>query len=95
MGREVRPWCFLCNAGVCAASVRYTGDIGACLDIAARPETIQGNIRDMSLKEVWEKRFEIFRTDYRKVGKCAECKDYAFCAGDSFHSWDFLVQQTE
>lgn len=87
--REVRPWYFLCNAGIYTASIRYNGDIGACLDIPARPETIQGNIRERSLKDVWENRFEIFRTDYRKVGKCADCEDYVFCAGDSFHSWDF------
>ncbi len=87
--REVRPWYFLCNAGVYCASVMYNGDIGACLDIERRPELVQGNIRRDSFRDVWEKGFQIYRSDYRKVGKCAECEDYRFCGGDSFHTWNF------
>ena len=89
MERELRKWYFLCNAGVYTASVMYNGDIGACLDVERRPETIQGNIRKQRFKDVWEKEFEIFRTDYRKAGICADCPDYQYCAGDSFHTWDF------
>lgn len=87
--REVRPWYFLCNAGVYTASIMNNGNIGACLDIERRPEVIFGNIRKDSLKEVWEKGFEIFRTDFRKTGQCKKCKQYRFCRGDSFHTWDF------
>lgn len=87
--REVRPWYFLCNAGVYTASVMHNGDIGACLDIERRPELVQGNIRKDSLKKVWDEKFTIYRTDYRKCGKCADCKEYRFCAGDSFHTWNF------
>ena len=87
--REVRPWYFLCNAGVYTAGILNNGDITACLDIERRPELIQGNIRRDSLKDVWENGFEIYRTDYRKKGQCAKCKNYAFCRGDSFHTWDF------
>lgn len=87
--REVREWYFLCNAGVYTASIMYNGDIGACLDIERRPELIQGNIRRDDFGEVWNNRFEIFRSDFRKQGKCKDCKDYLYCAGDSFHTWDF------
>lgn len=87
--RESRKWYFLCNAGVYTASVMYNGDVGACLDIERRPETIQGNIRESRFSDIWKNRFEIFRTDYRKCGPCADCKDYDFCVGDSFHTWDF------
>lgn len=87
--KESRPWYFLCNAGVYTASVMYNGDVTACLDIERRPELIQGNIRKTSLKSIWENGFKIYRSDYRKCGKCAECKEYKFCAGDSFHTWDF------
>ncbi len=89
MEREIRKWYFLCNAGVYTASVMYNGDIGGCLDIERRPELIQGNIRNDNLKEVWENRFKNFRNDYRKTGKCANCPDHEFCAGDSFHTWNF------
>lgn len=87
--REVRKWYFLCNAGVYTASIMYNGDIGGCLDIERRPELIQGNVRTDNLKEVWENKFVNFRNDFRKTGKCADCKDYEFCAGDSFHTWNF------
>ena len=89
MEREVRKWYFLCNAGVYTASIMYNGDIGGCLDIERRPELIQGNVRKDNLKDVWENRFENFRNDFRKTGKCANCPDYEFCAADSFHTWDF------
>ena len=89
MEREVRKWYFLCNAGIYTASVMYNGNIGACLDLERREETIQGNIRKDRFSKVWRDRFEIFRSDYRKKGHCADCKDYEFCVGDSFHTWDF------
>ena len=89
MEREVRKWYFLCNAGVYTASIMYNGDIGGCLDIERRPELIQGNIRKDNLKDVWENRFENFRNDFRKTGKCADCPDYEFCNSDSFHTWNF------
>ena len=57
---EVREWYWLCNAGVYTASIMANGDIGACLDIERRPETIQGNIRHDRLRDVWEGRFELF-----------------------------------
>lgn len=87
--REVRPWYFLCNAGVYVASIMYNGNIGACLDIERRPELVEGNIRRNSLKEVWEDGFKIYRSDFRKCGPCADCPDYRYCAGDSFHTWNF------
>lgn len=87
--REVRKWYFLCNAGVYTASVAYNGDILACLDIERRPELVQGNIRCDNFMEIWKNGYEIFRTDFRKTGPCAECEHYRYCAGDAFHTWNF------
>ncbi|MCR5595865.1 MAG: radical SAM protein [Lachnospiraceae bacterium] len=87
--REVRQWYFLCNAGIYTASIDTEGNILACPDIPRRPELIQGNIKTDRFKNVWEEEYKIFRTDYRKQGKCADCKYYRHCAGDSFHTWDF------
>ena len=87
--REVRKWYFLCNAGVYTASIAYNGDILACLDIERRPELVQGNIRRDDFLNVWKNKYEIFRTDYRKTGPCADCEYYRYCAGDSFHTWNF------
>ncbi len=87
--REVRKWYFLCNAGVYIASITNNGNVTACLDIERRPELIEGNIRNKSLKDIWENGFKIYRSDYRKCGKCAECNEYKYCAGESFHTWNF------
>ena len=88
--REVRDWYFLCNAGVYTASIMSNGDIGACLDIDRRPETIQGNILKDDFTKVWKERFEIFRTPLsERCAECKGCKDVAFCEGGSCHSWDY------
>lgn len=88
--REVRDWYWLCNAGVYTASIMTNGDIGACLDIERRSETIQGNIFKDSFKDVWDNRFEIFRRPLSEsCEKCRGCSSAKYCLGDSFHSWNF------
>ncbi len=91
--REVRKWYFLCNAGVYTASIDAAGNLLGCLDIPRLPELIQGNIKRDNLKDIWENRYEIFRGDYRKRGKCTDCEHYSHCAGDSFHTWDFEKEE--
>ncbi len=87
---EVRDWYWLCNAGVYTASIMSNGDIGACLDIERRPETIQGNIRTDRFKDIWENRFELFRHDLSDLnGECRSCAHQRFCRGDAHHSWDY------
>lgn len=87
--REVRRWYFLCNAGIYTASIMWNGDITACLDIERRPELVQGNIRKDDFAEVWKNKFTEYRSDMRKQGPCADCRDYEFCAGGAFHTWNF------
>jgi len=87
---EVREWYWLCNAGVYTASIMANGDIGACLDIERRPETIQGNIRHDRLLDVWQNRFELFRRDLSdSCSSCQSCDHVRFCRGDAHHSWDY------
>ncbi len=88
--REVRDWYFICNAGIYTASVMANGDIGACLDIERRSETVQGNILRDDFTEVWRNRFEIFRSDIgmRNEG-CRGCESLEFCGGGACHSWDY------
>ena len=88
--REVRPWYFLCNAGVYTASIMSNGDIGACLDIERRPELIQGNIRKERLSDVWRDGFRVFRQDpAESSAACRGCEHRRFCRGDARHSWDY------
>ncbi len=88
--REVREHYFLCNAGVYVASIMSNGDIGSCLDIERRPETIQGNILKERFKDVWENRFGIFREGLdSRSAKCRSCRERTFCHGGAAHSWDY------
>ena len=92
--REVRDWYFLCNAGVYVAGILSNGDIGACLDIERRPETIQGNIGKDSFVDVWENRFELFRRPLsERNAVCRDCSAAKYCAGGSFHSWDYDLNE--
>ena len=88
--KEVRDWYFLCNAGIYVASVMANGDIGACLDIERRPETIEGNILRDDFTDVWYNKFKIFRTPLSdKNEKCKNCSECQFCEGGSYHSWNY------
>lgn len=87
--REVRPWYFLCTAGIYTAGIFYNGDIGACLDIQRSIKTIQGNIREHNFYEIWLNRFDVYRKDRTKDSKtCKDCKHKDKCAGDGFHTWN-------
>lgn len=88
--RELRDWYWLCNAGIYTASIMANGDIGACLDIERRPETIQGNIRESRFKDVWDHRFELFRRDLSEGSSfCRGCEHADHCRGGAHHSWDY------
>ena len=88
--REVRDWYWICGAGIYVGSIMANGDIGACLDIERRPETIQGNIRQSRFKDVWENRFELFRRDLCEGSDfCKGCEHAGHCRGDAHHSWDY------
>ena len=88
--REVRDWYWICNAGIYTASIMANGDIGACLDIERRPETIQGNIRQSRFRDVWENGFSLFRRDLNEGSDfCRGCEHAGHCRGDAHHSWDY------
>ena len=88
--REVRDWYFFCNAGVYTASIMANGDIGACLDIERRPETIQGSVLREKFSDVWKNRFELFRKPLSTLCRtCAECPEEKWCGGGAAHSWDY------
>ncbi len=90
MEREVRDWYFLCNAGIYTASIMANGDIGACLDIERRDDTIMGNILKDDFTDVWKNRFSVFRHPLsEKNERCMHCDSRYFCEGGSFHSWDY------
>jgi len=86
---RLRNWYFRCDAGTRTGGIFYNGDIGGCLDIERRPETIQGNIRTDDFISVWENKFQVFRKNRALESDfCRDCKDKEFCRGDGFHTWD-------
>ena len=87
---EVRDWYWLCNAGVYTASVMANGDVGACLDIERRPETIMGNVRTRRFSDIWNNEFGIFRQNMGlKSETCRNCEHLDYCRGDAAHSWNY------
>ncbi len=87
--RMVRDHYFLCGAGILTAGIRSSGDICACLDIADRPELVQGNIRTDDFMDVWLNRFQVFRRDRTAdCSRCVRCAERDLCGGDSTHTWD-------
>ncbi len=88
--RMLRPYSFLCMAGLQVASVACNGDIIACLDIERRLELVQGHIQQDDFWQVWTERYQFFRQDRTQTSEiCKNCADRRFCAGDSTHTWDF------
>lgn len=88
--REVRDYYFQCGAGTMVASIMANGNIGACLDIERRDDLVQGSIFTDDFVDVWENRFQQFRTDRTAKSKsCSACIYQAVCMGDSAHTWDY------
>lgn len=84
---EVRNTPFFCHAGIHIASVVVNGDITACPSLKGR--YIQGNIYRDDFWTVWNTRFQIMRNrSWTKKGKCATCKSYKYCQGNSLHLRD-------
>ena len=66
------------------------GNIGACLDIERRQDLVQGNIYKDDFIDVWENRFQGFRTNRALLSeKCSICEFKSICQGDSAHTWDY------
>lgn len=88
--REVRDWFFMCQAGLTIASVMSNGDIAACLNIPRNHQTIQGSIYCDDFVEVWNHRYEMFRSSLANLNDtCSACPHARFCDGGSRHSWDY------
>lgn len=93
---KLRNWYYKCGAGIKTGGIFYNGDIGACLDIDRKPQTIQGNIRKDDFMDVWNNKFEIFR--YNRATSCKECNacsEKDNCRGGGFHTWNLEENKPE
>ena len=88
--KEVRKQYFYCKTGINVASILYNGDLFVCTNVPRRKELIQGNIKNDNFKEVWDKKYEMFRNkDRTKCSECKQCENWEYCLGGAFHTWNF------
>lgn len=88
--KEVRNAYFYCRTGINIASILYNGDLFVCPNVPRRKELIQGNIRKDNFKDIWENKYKIFREkDRTKCEECSKCKNWEYCLGGAFHTWNF------
>ena len=86
----IREIPYLCYAGIYVGCVLSNGDIYVCPNVARRPELVQGNIRKDSFPEVWDNKYQIYRSMTRTCAeKCKNCDEFRICGGDAFHTFDF------
>lgn len=63
---------------------------GSCLDVERREGTIAGNVYRDDFVDVWRNRFGFMRRDLAELCEgCRACEDRDYCAGGSWHSFDF------
>lgn len=87
---EVRDWFFRCQCGTETMSVGCDGSILGCLDVPRTELTVQGNIHEDDVMDVWENGFRVFRQDLSaRCGTCAGCPAARYCRGGSRHSYDY------
>ena len=92
--REIRDWYFICSAGRTIASIMSRGEVGACLDIERNERTIQGNVREERFTDIWNNKFELFRQNLDCIAEnCKNCEHGRYCAGGSWHSYDFANER--
>ena len=87
---EARDNLFFCKAGINVASILADGSISACPNL--RANFIQGNIYKDNLKDVWEKKYSLFRDrSWTKTGLCTDCKFFKYCEGNGMHLRDEIT----
>ncbi len=88
--KDARGWYFNCRTGINVASILYNGDLFVCPNVPRIPKLMQGNIKTDNFKEVWDNKYQEFRTkDRTKCKECTECEYWKFCLGGAFHTWNF------
>lgn len=76
---KLRDEPFFCGAGLTKCTVDADGEVYGC-QIAYDNKFSEGNVRDISFKEIWQKGFSLFR--YPQLNKeCLECKYVGTCRG--------------
>jgi radical SAM protein with 4Fe4S-binding SPASM domain len=88
--KEVRKHYFYCRTGINIASILYNGDLFVCPNVPRIEKLIQGNVRTDNFADVWNNKYNEFRTEDRtKCNECEKCEHWEHCLGGSYHTWNF------
>jgi len=91
---ELRDNFFYCTTGINTGSILYNGDIFVCPNVPRQKKLIQGNVKKDNFSDIWSNKFECFRQKERtSCSKCKKCDFWEECLGNSYHLWDFKLDQ--
>ena len=78
-----------CSAGIYSFGLLHNGDVIGCTSIRSK-EFVEGNIRERSLREIWEDPNSfLWRRRFKKEGlkgDCLKCKHAEKCLGGCFNA---------
>jgi radical SAM protein with 4Fe4S-binding SPASM domain len=78
-GMKVRSHPFFCGAGLTRCSIMPDGEVLGC-QIAYDNKYSEGNVKDVSLVEIWRERFLSFRNP-TFPDECVDCSHFNACRG--------------
>lgn len=78
--RELRKTPFFCGCGWNTCTIMANGDVMGCPIFENQKEYSEGNIREMSFKDIWEKGFKRFR-NFKLPDDCHACEHLNACLG--------------
>lgn len=75
-----------CKAAISTCNITPVGDVIPCPAFKHVPEYVAGNVRDLSLREIWKnshllKRLRNINISYHDIEGCSECKRIETCQG--------------
>lgn len=86
--RAVRKDRYFCRAGINVASLLADGSVAACPNLPR--SLVQGHVREASLVDIWNTRYEVFRDrSWMRKGRCADCDEWKNCLGNALHLYDW------
>lgn len=73
----------LCPVGINACCIGVEGNVRGCPEMPDTEKFIEGNIREESFKNIWQKRFEKYRTNkiLKEDSRCSKCDEKYNCYG--------------
>jgi len=83
---SIRESPVVCPAGITLCCIGVSGNIRGCAEQPDIEKFIEGNVREISLKDIWQRQFRMYRngTVMFEDPKCAKCKYRYSCFGGCY-----------